>query len=116
MLQASALDATVYARLAAAADAVTDAVQLHVRVLEQTLLSVQDDRINRQQDVAGGDQARTLPPAAGKRARTAARTQRSSSSMVVVDGVDVGPEFAECWLALLKAQADVDLAVSQLCC
>lgn len=98
-LQASPLDAAVRARLAAATDVLADAVSEHVAVLEQTL---------RQMQAAQGSGEQQRRTATGKHGRA------GSAGVCCVDGADVGRDLSAGWLALLKAQADVDLAMSQL--
>jgi hypothetical protein len=107
---ASAGDATQHARLAAATDALNDAAQLYVSVLEQTL-----QHLAAAAAAAAGVHS-TQQHASGKRPAAAAATPSTPRGVLAFDGVepDVAGHVSGCWLQLLRAQADVDLAMTQL--
>lgn len=140
--QVSPLSAAALASCLAATDALSQAVALQCRVLEETLQQLGSKTAAAQAPAAtaavptstgqpGGQE--TLPlhssvtiPAKSvpaKRPAVAAsadpeQQQRplagESGCAVVVEGQQLGQDLAGCWLSLYKAAADVDLAVAQL--
>lgn len=106
--------------LAAATQCLVDATHLHVKVLEDTMQQLAAARSKPEgvkhiaAAAAGPARARAATAAAGS--NCAARSDGTScAGLLLVDGVSVGCELAECWMSTLVSQADVDLSMARLC-
>ncbi|KAF8058102.1 hypothetical protein HT031_005762 [Scenedesmus sp. PABB004] len=132
----SPLSAAAAAGHLAALDALSQAVALQCRVVEATLQQLHDQELDDDDDddaeggahvpaAAGG--AENVPPsaaaggAAQKRPAPAAEgatrcggARAGERGLVRVDGRALPRELSECWVELLRAQADAGLAISQL--
>jgi hypothetical protein len=112
-VQASCLDPSVLGRLAAATQAVADAAQLHIKVLEDTLRQV--PAISALKYSAAAAAAAAAGPGLSLHRPLQRAPDAGSELQLVVSGRQVGSALSDCWLRCLKAQADVDLAVVGLC-
>lgn len=114
-IEASCLEPTQLAGLVAATTSLTDAIQLHVMMLEGTLQQVAKGTAMPSHQQPSGPAPAQPTAAAGSGQQACTNTQQPACGVgLLVDGVDVGAALSECWMRCLDAQAAVDLVVSQI--
>lgn len=129
-INVSPLSSNRHASLLAATNALSQAVHLHSRVLEDVLRQLharQQHSVVRAPSAAavGMQQATSSAIDAPNTKRSSVTRQQDlarasdvcgaeQSGVLYADGMYMGDDLSQCWVALCQSQAQVDLAVSQL--